>query len=130
MACAALEVLALTDRIDQRLDPAEFVPAVGQGCVAVDCRADDASTVAALRAIDHAATRSAVEVERAFLAELGSGCSLPVGAHVHDRRLDTFLAAERGDRVVVDSLELTGDVERDTEIAAAAAIDARRRVDA
>ena len=39
MAVAALEVLGLTDRIADVLDPAEFVPAVGQGCVAVECRA-------------------------------------------------------------------------------------------
>ena len=44
MAVAALEVLGLTDRIAERLDPTAFVPAVGQGCVAVECRADDRST--------------------------------------------------------------------------------------
>ena len=50
-------------------------------------------------AVDHAATRHAVEVERAFLAELGSGCSLPVGAHAADGVLHTFLAdPERGPR--------------------------------
>ena len=53
---------------------------------------DDAATIAALAAIDHAPTRHAVEVERAFLAELGSGCSLPVGGHVADGVLRTFLA--------------------------------------
>src|SRR5690606_36646968 len=74
MAVAALEVLDMTERIGERLDPRRFVPAVGQGCVAVECRADDDGTVAALAAIDDPATRHAVEVERAFLAELGSGC--------------------------------------------------------
>ena len=42
--------------------------------------------------IDHASTRHDVEVERAFLAELGSGCSLPVGGHVSNGVLHTFLA--------------------------------------
>ncbi len=115
MAVAALEVLGLTDRIAEVLDPAEFVPAVGQGCVAVECRDDDRATRQALRAIDHAATRRAVTVERAFLAELGSGCSLPVGAFVEGRRLHTFLAdlgsgVARSDRVDLDGDDLDADV--------------------
>jgi hydroxymethylbilane synthase len=97
MAVAALEILALTDRIAERLDPVRFVPAVGQGCVAVECGVDDTATRALLAAVDHPATRAAVEVERAYLATLGSGCSLPVGAHVDGGRLHAFLAdPERG----------------------------------
>ena len=70
------------------------MPAVGQGCVAVECRRDDAATVELLGAVDDAATRHAVEVERSFLAELGSGCSLPVGGHVADGVLHVFLASD------------------------------------
>lgn len=109
MAVAALEILGLTDRIAEALDPAVFVPAVGQGCVAVECRVDDRATLEALACVDHLATRRAVEVERAFLAELGSGCSLPVGAHVTGGRLHTFVAGE-GDvaAVVREIVELDG----------------------
>ena len=57
MAVAALEILALTDRIAERLDVATFVPAVGQGCVAVECRIDDMDTLAAVAGVDHADTR-------------------------------------------------------------------------
>lgn len=97
MALAALEILGLTDRIAETLTIEAFVPAVGQGCVAIECRADDAETADALGAIDHGPSRSAVEVERAFLAELGSGCSLPVGAHVTGGSLHAFLAdVDRG----------------------------------
>lgn len=92
MAVAALEVLALTDRIAERLDLHRFVPAVGQGCVAVECRVDDADTAAALAMVDHPPTRHDVSVERAFLRELGSGCTLPIGAHCVDGYLDVFLA--------------------------------------
>lgn len=94
VAAAALEILELTDRIAEALPVAEFVPSPGQGCVALECRADDPTTVALLAAVDHAHTRAAVEVERAFLAELGSGCSLPVAAHAERDRLYGFLAAE------------------------------------
>src|SRR4051812_12127314 len=92
MAGAALQVLGMTERIDERLAPRRFVPAVGQGCVAVEIRADDSATAQLLAAVDDAATRHAVEVERSFLAELGSGCSLPVGAHVSGHELHVFLA--------------------------------------
>ena len=65
MAVAALEVLELTEHVAEMLDPAEFVPAVGQGCVAVECRADDQRLLDALVAIDHPPTRRDVCVERA-----------------------------------------------------------------
>lgn len=82
MAVAALEILGLTEHIAEVLDPSQFVPAIGQGCVAVECRVDDDAAAEALAAVDHRPTRRAVMVERAFLATLGSGCSLPVGAWV------------------------------------------------
>ena len=124
MAVAALEILGLTDRIAEVLAVDEFVPAVGQGCVAVECRTDDRSTREALAVIDHSVTRHCVEVERAFLAELGSGCSLPVGAHVAEGRLWTFLADLDTGISVSDEIELRGGAD-DHEIARAAARAAR-----
>jgi len=121
MAVAALQILEMTDRITEVLDIEEFVPAVGQGCVAVECRSDDADTIAALAAVDHGPTRHAVEVERAFLAELGSGCSLPVGGHVAEGRLHTFLANLESGVSVSDQIELTGLIETDLATARAAA---------
>lgn len=128
MAVAALEVLGLTGRIAEVLDPSEFVPAVGQGCVAVECRVDDRSTRRALEAIDHEATRRAVSIERAFLAELGSGCSLPVGAHVESKRLHTFLADLDSGITATERIELSGDDEDDIERARRAARDAHGHV--
>lgn len=81
MAAAALERLGYEDRIAEVLDSAVMLPQVAQGALAVECRVDDAATLAALGAIDHAPTRLAVTAERAFLAELGGGCDLPVGAY-------------------------------------------------
>ncbi len=120
MAAAALQILELTDRIAEHLSIDEFVPAVGQGCVAVETRADDEATAALVLAVDHEATRRAVEVERAFLAELGSGCSLPVGAHAADGVLRTFLADPARNLAVGDVLDLAG-TDADLELAAAAA---------
>jgi hydroxymethylbilane synthase len=108
MALAALEVLGRIDEVSRTLVldvvPLDvMVPQVGQGAVAVECRADDAESRAMLASIEHGPSRAAVDCERAFLAELGSGCALPVGAHavVSDAdagtiRLLTFLAGESG----------------------------------
>ena len=63
------------------LDPRTMLPQVGQGALAVECREDDDGTIGAMAAIDDHAVRRVVEAERAFLAELGGGCTLPVGAH-------------------------------------------------
>jgi hydroxymethylbilane synthase len=63
------------------LDTWTMVPQVAQGALAVECRGDDAEVVDALAGIDDRAERALVEAERAFLAELGAGCTLPVGAY-------------------------------------------------
>jgi hydroxymethylbilane synthase len=128
MAVAALEILGLTDWIADLLDPAEFVPAVGQGCVAVECRLDDDRIGDAVGRIDHPPTRREVTVERAFLAELGSGCSLPIGAHVDAGRLYTFLADDRTGITVSDTIELTGEPDGDVDLARRAARQAHEHV--
>jgi hydroxymethylbilane synthase len=110
MAVAALEILGLTDRIADTLPAGTFVPAPGQGCVAIECRADDASTAALLAAVDHPATRAAVVTERAFLAELGSGCSLPVAAHAAGTVLTGFIADPLRNRCVQQSVPLADHV--------------------
>jgi hydroxymethylbilane synthase len=92
MAVAALEILEITDRIAEVLPVDRFVPSPGQGAVAVEAR-EDTTSIEIASLVDHPPTRAEVEAERAFLATLGSGCSLPVGAHV-DRRnvLHGFIA--------------------------------------
>lgn len=127
MAVAALQILDLTDRIDELLPVETFVPAVGQGCVAIEIRADDAATREAVTAVDDPVTRAQVEVERAFLSELGSGCSLPVGAHVADRVLHTFLADPPTGRVVAEQLEVAGGDSHGNDLTAARAAARRAR---
>jgi hydroxymethylbilane synthase len=81
MAAAALRRLGMADRITEALDPELVIPQVGQGAIAVECREDDDAVIGRLAAVDHEPTRRAVLAERAFLATLGSGCLLPVGAY-------------------------------------------------
>lgn len=108
MAVAALQILALTDRIAQALPVDLFVPAPGQGCVALECRAGDDEVASLLAAIDHPGTRREVQLERAFLAELGTGCSLPVAAHVVGDLLTGFLAEPSVDLHVTKSTTVSG----------------------
>ena len=90
VAAVALERLGLAARIAERLDPAQMLPQVGQGAIAVECRADDERARAALADIDDADAHTAVRAERAFLATLGGGCNLPCGAlaQVVDNRVE------------------------------------------
>ena len=81
LAAAGLRRLGLEPRHATPLAPEVFVPAVGQGVLGVQARADDAATLAALRPLDHAATRACAVAERAFLARLGASCVTPMAAH-------------------------------------------------
>ncbi len=80
VAAAALDRLDRSDAASERLDPHDMLPQVGQGALAVECRAGDDATREALSAIDDPALHTVLDAERAFLAELGGGCNLPVGA--------------------------------------------------
>ncbi len=81
VAAAALDRLGLGDRIAERLEPPVMLPQVAQGALGVECRVDDAEALVALAAIDDAIAHLAVKAERAFLAALGGGCDVPVGAY-------------------------------------------------
>jgi hydroxymethylbilane synthase len=80
LAQAGLERLGLGQHVTEILDPSWMLPAVGQGALGLECRADDAATLALLGRIDDLTTRQAVLAERALLRELGGGCQVPVGA--------------------------------------------------
>jgi hydroxymethylbilane synthase len=80
LAAAGLERLGLGEGASQVFSADEMLPAVGQGVLAVECRAGDAELLALLQRIDDLDTRVAMTAERAFLRRLGAGCRLPVGA--------------------------------------------------
>lgn len=86
MARAGLERLGLSEHITDQLGLEVMVPAPGQGALAVQCRAGDGRVLAMLAAIDRPPVRAAVRAERVFLAELGGGCSAPVGAFARTER--------------------------------------------
>jgi hydroxymethylbilane synthase len=81
LAVAGLKRLGLGARIRAVLDPAESLPAVAQGALAIECRADRADLFDALAPLHHAATASCVHAERAVSRALGGSCTVPLGAH-------------------------------------------------
>jgi hydroxymethylbilane synthase len=89
LAAAGLKRLGLADRITALLPLADFLPACGQGAVAVECREDDRRMRDLLAAIDHRATAQAIACERAFLAALNGSCRTPIAGHarVEDGRI-------------------------------------------
>lgn len=80
LAAAGLARLGLADRAAERFDPTVMLPAVGQGAVVAQTRADAGDLRARLAALDHAPTRAAIEAERAFLTALGGGCQRAIAA--------------------------------------------------
>ncbi len=97
-AVAGVTWVGLEGKISYVFSPEEMVPQVGQGALALECRADDTRTIAALQKLQDPSSRRAVDTERAFLKELGGGCDQPVGAYattVGDHiSVIGFLAAE------------------------------------
>jgi hydroxymethylbilane synthase len=81
VAAAALARLSLADQAAELLDTSVILPQVGQGAIAVECREGEPAALDLLSAVDHLPTRVAVECERGFLAKIGGGCDLPVGAY-------------------------------------------------
>lgn len=79
LAEAGLQRLGLGAAITELLDPQWMLPAVGQGALGLECRADDAVTLGLLERLNDGPTRQAVLAERAMLRGLGGGCLVPVG---------------------------------------------------
>lgn len=81
LASAGLERLERTEWIRERFSSLVLCPAPGQGALAIETRAGDPETLAAVAFLDDAPSRFAVTVERAALAELGGGCHVPIGIY-------------------------------------------------
>jgi hydroxymethylbilane synthase len=81
LAVAGLKRLGLEDRITEVLPLDLSLPAVGQGALALEARIADRVTRERAGALEHRPSRIAVDAERAFLARLEGGCTIPLGAH-------------------------------------------------
>jgi hydroxymethylbilane synthase len=81
LAAAGLNRLGWSERIAEYLPVEMMCPAVGQGSLAIETRADGGHAMQACLRLDHPPTRAAITAERAVLAVLGGGCQVPIGAH-------------------------------------------------
>jgi hydroxymethylbilane synthase len=81
LACAGLERLGIAHHVTEQLDLELSLPAVGQGVIGIECRADDARSRAALAALHHPESFTRLTAERAFAATLGGSCHSPIAAH-------------------------------------------------
>ena len=81
LAAAGLHRLERDDAISEYFEPEQFVPAVGQGAIALETLESRTDVTDLARSVDHAQTRAAVTAERAFLATIRGGCSAPTSAH-------------------------------------------------
>jgi hydroxymethylbilane synthase len=99
LASAGLRRLGWENRITELLDPEVMCPAVGQGALAVETRANGGAAESMAKRLDHRESRIAVTAERAVLRALGGGCQVPVGAY----------ATVDGDAVLVRAIIVSPD---------------------
>ena len=104
LAAAGLHRLGVHQHITCYLDAPAWLPAAGQGAIAVQTRAGDAAMLELVTAMNDAPTMRAVTAERAFLAALEGGCQVPIGALVVGDVLHGMIADIAGTRVVRGSL--------------------------
>ena len=101
LAAAGIIRLGLEKKIAQYLPADKFVPAPGQGALAVETRSNDHATSWMLRSIDHTPTRRVVMAEMAFLERLGGGCQEPAAAYARvsgeTMVMQVFLASDDGE---------------------------------
>ncbi|MDA1256458.1 MAG: hydroxymethylbilane synthase [Chloroflexi bacterium] len=123
LAAAGLDRMGRLAEATELLDPDVFVPAAGQGSLAVETLSASASVIDMVAAIDHAPTRAASLAERAFLARLGAGCATAAAAYAtldgDVMMLRGFAAAPRGDRTMTQTR--SGDIKDAVGIGAALA---------
>jgi hydroxymethylbilane synthase len=93
VAKAGLDRLGLSDRITETMSPEVFLPAVGQGAVAVECRLKDTEASDLVSGLDDGETRTAIIAERALLSALHGGCQVPLGAWARIERGELVLEA-------------------------------------
>ena len=106
LAAAGLNRLGRTERVREVLPLDLLCPAVGQGALGIEARADDTATLQELAFLDDRAARRATAAERALLRTLGGGCQVPIGAYAEavngTLRLTAIVAQPDGSEVLRD----------------------------
>ena len=110
LAMAGLIRLGLEEVVSAALAPEEMLPAVAQGAIGIECRADDGPMLDLLARINDAPTMTSISAERAFLGALDGSCRTPIAALAELRgpelRLRGLVASPDGS--LVDRIEVEG----------------------
>jgi hydroxymethylbilane synthase len=129
LAAAGVHRLGLGERVTAYFSFDQMCPAVGQGALGIEIRADDGRAREAVAPLDHPATHQAVRAERALLRRLGGGCQVPIAAHAlleeGQLRLRGLVANLDGTRVV--RAQAVGSVSDPEALGAAVAEDLLRQ---
>lgn len=103
LACAGLKRLGFGGRIKEVISRENLLPAVGQGALAIEARAEDKEILELIGFLDHEDTRAAASLERAFLARVEGGCQVPVGVYAQVKEAvieaEAVIASLDGSRV-------------------------------
>ena len=118
LAAAGLRRLGWESRISALIETDEMLPAVGQGALAIEARANDHTTISLVSALNHAETQFACASERAFLRALGGGCQLPIAgfavASGNELIVEGLIAEPNGHEIVRG--KLTGSITEAEEL--------------
>lgn len=113
LACAGLRRLGLAERIREALDVQRFIPAIGQGVIGIEARADDTRTRELLAVLHDTTSATRLAAERALNERLGGACTVPVAGHAvvggDQIRLRAMVGAPDGSRVVRDEISGAAD---------------------
>ncbi len=112
LAAAGLKRLGLGSRIRGIISSSESLPAVGQGALGIECRADRTDVIALLQPLHHPETAACVLAERALSRQLGGSCQVPLGGFAEARggklHMRGFVASPDGKRMA--QAEMTGEL--------------------
>ena len=111
LAAAGIKRLDQEDRISSYLDVEDMLPAIGQGALGIETRADDPQALQLVRPLNHEPTRACVDAERALSRKLYGGCHLPVAAYAEisgdELSMTALVGSPDGSRIVKDRISGT-----------------------
>lgn len=114
LAAAGLKRLGIELTNATALDVEDFIPAIGQGALAIECRTDDTATKQLMAAINHELTEKCVSAERAFMCEIEGGCKFPLAANAYPKGAKLCFVAIIGDLQTKRYVKRTAELDFDT----------------
>ena len=116
LAEAGLKRLGKEQYISERFDPKKFLPAAGQGALAIVCKKTDRKLVKFLHKIEHTQSRISINAERSFISKIEGGCRFPIGAYAsfssNNRKINFYAKIFSSDGLEHISIKKIGDYDK------------------